>query len=103
MIPLSDYALQRDDVKRSLHATEKSESWTECSGRVGSELRNENSQSAITLVPGVLERIPMMFFNGDQDFLCNYIGTESMISAMTWNGAQGLGVSAGHTREILQL
>jgi len=35
----------------------------------------------------------ILFFAGDQDFVCNYMGIENMIKAMTWNGATGLGVS----------
>ncbi len=34
-----------------------------------------------------------MLFAGDQDFICNYMGIESMIQSMTWNGDTGLGVS----------
>ena len=41
----------------------------------------------------MLEKIPVMLFVGDQDLICNYVGIESMIQAMTWNGETGLGVS----------
>lgn len=34
----------------------------------------------------------MLLFAGDQDFICNYVGMESLIQKMEWNGAQGLGV-----------
>jgi hypothetical protein len=34
----------------------------------------------------------VLIFAGDQDFICNYMGLESMIQAMTWNGGTGLGV-----------
>ena len=34
----------------------------------------------------------MLVFAGDQDFICNYMGLESMIKSMTWNGEKGLGV-----------
>lgn len=36
----------------------------------------------------------MMLFAGDQDLICNYVGIESMVQSMTWNGEKGLGVSA---------
>lgn len=35
-----------------------------------------------------------MLFAGDQDMICNYVGMENMMQAMTWNGATGLGVSS---------
>lgn len=44
------------------------------------------------LLPTVLERIPVLLFAGDQDFICNYMGIESTIKSLTWNGEKGLGV-----------
>ena len=84
---------QRRDVISALHATAKSESWTECRGRIRQEFNDQNSPSSIELIPKVLQQIPILFFAGDQDFVCNYMGIENMIKAMTWNGATGLGVS----------
>jgi carboxypeptidase D len=84
---------QRRDVVRALHATGKSESWMECRGRVQQEFNDHKSPSSIELIPKILQRIPILLFAGDQDFICNYMGIESMIQAMTWNGGTGLGVS----------
>ena len=53
------------------------------------------SNSSVTVLPRVLEKIPVMLFVGDQDLICNYVGVESMIQAMHWNGETGLGVSVG--------
>ncbi|KAG9317776.1 alpha beta-hydrolase [Chiua virens] len=83
--------LRRLDVVQALHATGKPESWVECQGRVGSELNSDLSPSSITLLPSVIERIPVLLFAGDQDFICNYIGIEKTIDAMAWNGEKGLG------------
>ncbi|EIN10934.1 alpha/beta-hydrolase [Punctularia strigosozonata HHB-11173 SS5] len=83
--------LGRNDVKRALHATAHQSSWTECHGRVHSQLRNRKSHSSIKILPSVIERIPVMLFAGDQDFICNYMGQEALINAMTWNGGTGLG------------
>lgn len=51
------------------------------------------SPSSITLLPSVLEKIPVLLFAGDQDYICNYMGIENMIKSMSWNGEKGLGVS----------
>lgn len=56
-------------------------------------MHDADSPSSITLLPSVIERIPVLLFVGDQDYICNYIGIEKMIDAMTWNGEKGLGVS----------
>ena len=37
-------------------------------------------------------RVPVLIFAGDQDLICNYVGLENTIQALTWNGATGLGV-----------
>ena len=84
--------LQRRDVVAALHATAKPETWTECGGRVHSEFYTRTSPSSITVLPSVLERIPVMLFAGDQDLICNYVGMESLMQAMNWNGETGLGV-----------
>ncbi|KAI0960156.1 hypothetical protein AcW1_004754 [Taiwanofungus camphoratus] len=83
--------LGRRDVVSALHATSAPQTWTECRGIIHVAFNAKNSSSSITIIPKVLERIPVMLFAGDQDLICNYMGIESMIQAMTWNGATGLG------------
>ncbi|OBZ70493.1 Pheromone-processing carboxypeptidase KEX1 [Grifola frondosa] len=83
--------LARRDVVSALHATDAPGSWTECKGRIHMEFTTQNSESSITVLPKVLEKIPVMLFVGDQDLICNYVGIESMIQTMTWNGETGLG------------
>ncbi|KAI0053671.1 alpha/beta-hydrolase [Auriscalpium vulgare] len=83
--------LRRQDVVNSLHATAKSEAWVECQSHLHRTLSMEHSPSSITIMPRVLERIPVMIFAGDQDFICNYVGLENMIQALSWNGQKGLG------------
>ncbi|KAJ7167745.1 Alpha/Beta hydrolase protein [Mycena filopes] len=88
--PVTTY-LDRKDVVRALHAEKNPASWVECRGRIHQELHERVSDSAIIKLPKVLERIPVLIFAGDQDLICNYVGLESMIQAMEWNGAKGLG------------
>jgi carboxypeptidase C (cathepsin A) len=83
---------QRPDVLAALHAQAKSEAWVECQSRVGRQLGSAKDPSSITVLPRLLERIPILLFAGDQDFICNYLGQESLIQALTWNGGTGLGV-----------
>lgn len=76
----------------AIHADQVPGKWVECKSRVHSEFTTRTSNSSITVLPRVLEKIPVMLFVGDQDLICNYVGVESMIQAMTWNGETGLGV-----------
>lgn len=86
---------QRPDVVAALHAHAKSEAWVECQSRVPGQLRQGKSPSSVTLLPRLLERIPVLLFAGDQDLICNYLGQESLIQSLTWNGDTGLGVRMG--------
>jgi len=81
-------------VISALHATAHPGSWIECRSDVHRAFREESSESAITVLPRVLSKIPVLIFAGDQDLICNYIGLENMIKGLTWNGATGLGVSS---------
>ncbi|TBU33044.1 alpha/beta-hydrolase [Dichomitus squalens] len=83
--------LARKDVVSALHADRAPGKWVECKSRVHVEFSTRTSNSSITVLPRVLEKIPVMLFVGDQDLICNYVGVESMIQAMRWNGETGLG------------
>lgn len=63
--------------------------WRECTGSVARSFRASNSLPAIHLLPGILEEIEIVLFNGNRDVICNYIGTENMIKKLTWNGKKG--------------
>ncbi|KAH9938091.1 alpha/beta-hydrolase [Fomitopsis serialis] len=83
--------LQRPEVVRAIHASEASQTWTECRGTIHHAFNTASSPSAITVIPRVLAKIPILLFAGDQDLICNYVGIENLIQAMSWNGATGLG------------
>ncbi|KZT71626.1 alpha/beta-hydrolase [Daedalea quercina L-15889] len=90
MKPMYAY-LRRPEVVRAIHASAASQTWTECRGSIHHAFNTAHSQSAVTVMPRVLSKIEMLLFAGDQDLICNYIGIENLIQAMTWNGATGLG------------
>ncbi|KAF8489108.1 alpha/beta-hydrolase [Gautieria morchelliformis] len=83
--------LGRRDVVNALHASAKSESWVECSGPVGQQMKNSKSTASVELLPGLLQKIKILLFAGDQDLICNHQGIEMLIDALDWNGQVGLG------------
>lgn len=90
--------LRRDDVISALHINpDKKTGWTECSGQVSSAFTAKHSKSSKTLLPGLLEQIPIVLFSGDQDMICNHLGTENLINNMAWNGGTGMELSPGMT------
>ncbi|KAL9102598.1 MAG: hypothetical protein Q9163_002278 [Psora crenata] len=88
--------LRRKDVVQALNVNEdKHSGWTECSGSVSSTFNPVSSEPSIYLLPGILEKIPIVLFSGDQDLICNHIGTEELIHNMEWNGGKGFELSPG--------
>ncbi|KAG5648753.1 Cell death protease [Asterophora parasitica] len=83
--------LGRKDVVHALHADAHPGSWVECRSGVHTAFYEKSENASITILPQVLEKIPVLIFAGDQDLICNYVGLEAMIKEMTWNGATGLG------------
>ncbi|KAJ2708733.1 Cell death protease [Coemansia spiralis] len=88
----TDY-LNRKDVQRAINVHRPPSVWTECNNRVNHLLRGDTSPPSVDLLPRILDHVPVLFFVGKEDFLCNYIGTEWTIGNLTWAGARGLGAA----------
>ena len=88
--------LRKPEVTEALHVDKaKHSGWVECSGAVSSNFNPVKSKASITILPGIIERVPVVLFSGDQDLICNHLGTEELIHNMTWNGATGFELSPG--------
>lgn len=88
--------LRRSDVTTALHVNiDKHNGWTECNNQVGSAFTARNSKPSRELLPGLLEKVPIVLFSGDQDLICNHLGTEELINKLTWNGGTGMETSPG--------
>lgn len=88
--------LRQQDVIAALHInSDKKTGWTECNSGVSSHFRAKNSKPSVSFLPELLSQISVVLFSGDQDLICNHLGTESMIDKMTWNGGKGFEISQG--------
>ena len=88
--------LRRPEVTNALHVNkDKQTGWTECAGAVSANFKVHNSTPSIQMLPSLLENMPIILFSGDQDLICNHLGTEELIHNMKWNGGQGFEVSPG--------
>ncbi|EGY14594.1 carboxypeptidase Y [Verticillium dahliae VdLs.17] len=41
------------------------------------------------LVPGLLEKIPVLIYAGDADYICNWLGNRAWTEALEWPGQKG--------------
>jgi len=88
--------LRRSEVIQALHVDrDKRTGWTECSGSVSGAFLAQNSKPSITLLPGLLEHMPIILFSGEKDLICNHLGTEELIHNMEWNGGKGFELAPG--------
>lgn len=68
--------LSRPDVKTAFHAQKKDGGWHECDGRVGGNMWARTSRPSVTLLPGLLEKMKVLLFSGDQD-LCVFASCQT--------------------------
>jgi len=88
--------LRRPDVLKALHVgEEKKTGWIECNNQVGSAFDAKKSKPSIELMPKLIEEIPVLLFSGDQDLICDHLGTEALIHNMEWSGGKGFETSPG--------
>ncbi|KAM0756169.1 alpha/beta-hydrolase [Meredithblackwellia eburnea MCA 4105] len=83
--------LQRSDVKAAFHASRKSGNWVECNGNVGANFWVGYSKPSVTILPKLLEQVPILLFAGDQDLICNHVGIERLVDNLAWAGETGFG------------
>ncbi|KAI9360774.1 Alpha/Beta hydrolase protein, partial [Zopfochytrium polystomum] len=85
--------LGRADLKTAVHVPNNGVdmTWTECSPVVGAALSSDKSEAPYKLLPALLEKIPVLLFQGDKDLICNWYGLRDMVDNLTWNGAKGFG------------
>ncbi|GAA5980646.1 hypothetical protein JCM10908_001720 [Rhodotorula pacifica] len=87
--------LRRLDVIKALHAEEgtRDKEWSQCSAAVGAKFWTPQSVPSVYLLPGLLEKMPVLLFSGDADLMCAGVGVERMIENLEWNGLKGFNES----------
>lgn len=83
--------LRREDVTKALHVSaDKKSGWRECDDQVNHAFNALHSKPSKSLLPDLLEQMPIFLFSGDKDLICNHIGTENIIDNLRWNGDKGM-------------
>ncbi|SPO06660.1 probable Pheromone-processing carboxypeptidase KEX1 [Cephalotrichum gorgonifer] len=88
--------LQSRAVTEALHINKnKVTGWQECTSNVGSAMRNLKSRAAVSLLPEILQEVPVLLFSGAEDYICNHLGTEAFLGNLEWNGGKGFELTPG--------
>ena len=88
--------LRRPEVTKALNVnTDKKTGWQECTGSVSLNFKAAKSRPSIQMLPDILAHVPVVLFSGNQDLICNHLGTEQLIHNMAWNGGTGFELSPG--------
>lgn len=89
--------LRKKSVVEALHVNaNKATGWRECDGNVGSQFRVGDSKPSIHLLPEILRETPILLFSGEEDLICNHLGTEALIHNMEWNNGKGFELTPGN-------
>lgn len=84
--------LRKPEVLKALNTyTHGSGGWRECSSSVHRAMNQDKTPPAINIIPELTSEVEITFFSGTQDFICNSMGTDSMLDNMEWNGVTGFG------------
>jgi len=74
--------LNDPSVRQSLNAGNST--WAECDSQSG--LSSDIDQSVADLLPDLLTTYQVLNYNGDQDLICNYMGTLEWTAQIQWPG-----------------
>ncbi|GMM34869.1 hypothetical protein DASC09_021940 [Saccharomycopsis crataegensis] len=80
--------LQNDTVLQHLNI-ESETSWSECDGNVSSSLVNFNTTPSYFFLESLLDKIPIVLFNGGNDIICNHLGVENITDSLKWGNQTG--------------
>jgi carboxypeptidase D len=79
--------LNRLEVQQALHLKVRKK-FVQCSDLVSRTLETKEIAS-VTLLPDLAKHLDIVLYYGDLDSVCNYLGGESMLHNLTWNGHMG--------------
>lgn len=86
--PATEKYLNRRDVRKAIHTDVfHSTPFTEC-GHSGHYLAKFDGMGVVKEITRLLDqKVPMLFYNGQYDMICNHMGTEALLDSLKWYGS----------------
>ena len=77
--------LSEPDVQEQLHVKPGS-FYASPSGIVASSMNSDVSKSVIQLMPSLLSSMPVLLYQGSEDYIVNVAGVDAWINSCQWSG-----------------
>ncbi|EFR03546.1 carboxypeptidase Y [Nannizzia gypsea CBS 118893] len=83
--------LDQDEVTEALGVSDQVPYYRGCSGTVSRRFwaNGDFNQPYHHLMPGILDKIPVLIYAGDADYICNWLGCMAWTDALMWKGHLG--------------
>jgi carboxypeptidase C (cathepsin A) len=93
--------LNLPEVRAAIHVQGNTNPFEECN-RAGSRLALMDGLGVETQIVRLLERgVPMTFYSGQYDLVCNHMGNEQMLDQLKWSGADDFRSARGFVWTLL--
>ena len=95
--------MSREDVQRAVNIDRSRYpiiDFKECN-HAGHNLMKMDGMGVVREVIKLLDvhKIPMLFYNGQFDLICNHLGTETLLNSLEWTGKDDFVNAAGKVSE----
>ena len=88
--------LNLNSVRHAIHAHKYPETYSECDG-AGGYLALMDGEGVEPQIINILEsKVPIVFYNGQYDLICNHIGNEAMLDQLQWSGSSQFSTAKGY-------
>eukprot|EP01041_Mallomonas_annulata_P003070 gene3070-6020_t len=82
--------LNKQDVRRAIHATAASHKYVECADPPYNALSHQDGKGVTEELKTLLDAgMPVLLYSGQFDVICQHLGTERMLQDLDWSGRQG--------------
>jgi len=86
--------LNLPDIQTKMNAS--AHEWTACSSTPYFFLVDDLSRSSEFLFPEILQKIPVLLYNGNYDLICNILGTTTWATTLDWPYQQDFNNAKAH-------
>ena len=83
-------------VREALHASKCNIAFKECTDPPYNALKHQDGLGVTRELASLLDRqtLPVLFFNGQYDMICNHVSVETALDALPWSGQRAFNLAS---------